>query len=65
MKFGLNKMTLKPNLVFNWVCSKGLLCIILNGKFCSLLVRILIQKDNTDNKVLESNFIQKKQDRKG
>ena len=29
------------------------------------MVQILIQKDNIDNKVLERNFIQKKQERKG
>ena len=37
--------------------------VILNGKFRSFLVRILIQKDNTDNKVLKRNFIQKKQEK--
>ena len=35
-----------------------------NVKFSSFLVWILIQKDDTDNKVLEKNFIQKKQERK-
>ena len=37
-------------------------CVILNSKFCGFLVRILIQKDNTCDKVLETNFIQKKQE---
>ena len=38
--------------------------MILNGKFRSFLIRILIQKDNTDNKIFKMNFIQKKQERK-
>ena len=33
--------------------------VSLNSKFRSFLVRILIQKDNTDNKVFETNFIQR------
>ena len=32
--------------------------------FRSFLARILIQKDNTDDKILVTNFIQKKQERK-
>ena len=39
----------------------GLLCVILNSKFRSFLVRILTRKDNTDNKFLKSNFIQRNQ----
>ena len=35
----------------------------LNSKFRSFLVRILVQEDNTENKVLKMNFIQKKQER--
>ena len=35
--------------------------VILNGKFCSFLIRILIQKDNTDNKDFKNEFIHKKQ----
>ena len=34
----------------------------LNNKFWSFLVRTLIQKDNTDDNVLETNFKQKKQE---
>ena len=34
-------------------------------KFRNFLVRILIQKDNTYNKVLKTNFIQKKQEKRG
>ena len=31
---------------------------------CSFLVQILIQKNNKGNKVLETNFLQRKQERK-
>ena len=65
-------MTLKPSLVFNWVMFLGgfsvySLTVSSNGKFHSFLFRILIQKDNTDNKFLKRNFIQrnkKERDRK-
>ena len=36
----------------------------LNSKFRSFLVRILIQEDNKDDKIFETNFIRKKQERK-
>ena len=39
--------------------------VILNSKFHSLLVLILIQKDNTDNKIFETNFIQKRESKDG
>ena len=51
-------VTLKPNLVFNWVMFLGsfsapltvIQTVSLNSKFRSFLVRTLIRKDNTDNK---------------
>ena len=58
----MKRMTLKPNLVFNSVCCLG---VILNGKFRSFLVRILIEKDNTDNKVFKKEFHTKKTRKKG
>ena len=36
-----------------------------NGKFRSFLVRILIQKDNTDNKVFKKEFYIKETRKKG
>ena len=39
--------------------------MILNGKFCSFLVRILIRKDNTDNKVSKREFYTKETKKKG
>ena len=46
-------MTLKPNLVSNWVIFLGGFSVTVssNGKFRCFLIRILIQKDNTDNQV--------------
>ena len=40
-------------------------CVILNGKFCGILVQILIQKDNTDNKVFKKEFYTKETRKKG
>ena len=42
----------------------GFLCVILYSKFSSFLVRILIQIDNTNNKVLETKFIQRNKKKK-
>ena len=56
-------MALKPSLVFNWVMF--LRCEILNGKFCSFLVRKLIRKNNTDNKVFKKEFNTKETRKKG
>ena len=56
-------MTLKPSLVFNWAMffrgTKLIQTVNLNNKFSSFLVRILVRKDNTYNKVLKGNFIQR------
>ena len=68
IKFDMKWETLKPSLVFNWVMFLGgfsvLLTVIqtvnLNSKFRSFLVRILIRKDNTDNKVFKREFYTKK-----
>ena len=57
-------MTLKPSLVSNWVMFLGSFTVPLNGKLkLSLnsklrisLVRILVRKDNTDNKVFKKEF---------
>ena len=65
-------MTLELNLVFNWVIFLRDFNVqfqtssnsMFNGKFCSFLVRVRIQKDNTDCKFLKRNFIQKKQEKK-
>ena len=38
--------------------------VSLNSKVCSFPVQTLIQKDNTDNKVLETNFIQRNKKKK-
>ena len=38
--------------------------MFLNSKLRSFLFRILIQKDNTDDNVFETNFIQNKQESK-
>ena len=58
-------MTVKSQVrIIRVLCFRRLLHVILNNKFRSFQVRRLIQKDNTDNKVLERNFIQKKQERK-
>ena len=37
----------------------------LNSKFCSFLIRILIRKDNTDNKVFKRQFYTKEMRKKG
>ena len=39
--------------------------VSLNSKFCSFLVRILIRKDNTDNKVFKREFYTKESRKKG
>ena len=39
--------------------------VSLNSKSCSFLVRILIQKDNTDNKVFKKEFYTKETRKKG
>ena len=72
-KFVNEWVTLKPSLVSNWVKFLGdfsvLLTVIqtvsLNSKFHSFLVQILIQKDNTDNKVFKKEFYTKEKRRKG
>ena len=48
-----------PNSQYKGMVFGDVLWVILNSKFFTFLVRILIQKDNTDNKVLEINFIQR------
>ena len=61
-------MTLKTSLVFNWVMFLGgfsvpltvIQTVNLNSKFHSFLVRILVRKDNTDNKIFKREFYTKK-----
>ena len=60
---------LKPSLVFNWVISLGgfsvpltlIQTVNLNSKFHSFLLRILIRKDNRDNKIFKKEFYTKKE----
>ena len=66
VKFDMKRMTLKPSLVFNWgMFLGGFKCVSSNGKFCSFLVRILLGKDNTDNKVFKKEFYTKETRKKG
>ena len=66
-------VTLKPCLVFNWVMLLGgfsvpltvIQTVNLNSKFCSFQVRILIRKDNTDNKVCKKECYTKETRQKG
>ena len=44
---------------------RGLQCVSSNSKFCSFLVWILIQKDNTDNKVFKKEFYTKETRKNG
>ena len=60
VKSNIKRVTLLPNLVFNWV-----MFLISNGKFRSFLVRTLIQKDKTDNKVFKREFYAKETRKKG
>ena len=61
-------MTLKPSLVFNWVMFLGafnvqltvIQTVNLNSEFHSFLVRILVRKDNSDDKVFKKEFYTKK-----
>ena len=55
-------MTLKPNLEFNWVMFLifNFQAVISNNKFRSFLVRILIRKDNADNKVFLKGILYKR-----
>ena len=62
-------MTLKLSLVFNVMFlgsfSALFQTVSSNGKFLNFLVRILIRKDNTDNKFLKRNFIQRNKKERG
>ena len=66
-------VTLKPSLVFNWVIFLGVFSVQLmviqtvnlNSKFCSFLVPIPIQKDDTDIKVFKREFYTKETRKKG
>ena len=62
-------VTLKPSLIFNRVMFLGEfsvpLTVISNSKFRRFLVRILIQKDNTDNKIFKREFYTKETRKKG
>ena len=61
-------MTQEPSLVFDWVMFLGdfsvpltvIQIVNLDSKFRSFLVRILVRKDNTDNKVFKKEFYTKK-----
>ena len=64
MKFNTKEMSLNPNLVLNWMMLFGgfsvqYKTVSSNCKFRCFLIRILIRKDNTDNKVFKREFYTK------